>query len=98
MPEVFTFISHFTRGGKAADTIDTFTCGCCYWFAHILAARFFDLSPEIVYDDVQNHFGTRISGRVYDITGDVTTSYTWSRWSSIPDDIAESVTRDCINF
>lgn len=95
---VLGFISRFTRNGTAKDTIDTFTCGCCYWFAYILTVRFSILNPEIVYDDIQNHFGTRIDHRVYDITGDVTDDYTWQPWASVSEDIADSVLRDCINF
>lgn len=30
------FIHRFTQGGKNNGTVETFTCGCCFWFAFIL--------------------------------------------------------------
>jgi len=97
--EVLGFISRFTSGGRKQEVIEAFTCGCCYWFAAVLAARFQSYSPEIVYDEIINHFGTRISGRVYDITGDITDQYDWVNWCSFADALQkERIIRDCIMF
>ena len=64
--EVIGFIGNF----KGAE--ETFTSGCCYWFADILQGRF---DGEIMYEAAENHFVCRIGGRLYDVTGDVTGLY-----------------------
>lgn len=100
------FIDRFTGGGKNTGVIEAFTSGCCYWFAHILAERFYDPdawrdNTEIMYDQIANHFGCRIDGVVYDITGDVTSKYDWETWISVvqSDDLhTERIIRDCIDF
>jgi hypothetical protein len=52
-----------------------------------------------MYDEAANHFGTRIKGKVYDITGDVTTKYKWVPWESITDSsLRARIVRDCIMF
>ena len=38
-----------------------------------------------MYDKKSIRFGTRIRGRIYDITGDVTDKYTWIPWESVKD-------------
>lgn len=66
---------------------DVFLNGCCYWFA------------TIMYDEVINHFGTKIEGRVYDITGDVTFKYEWKPWPDVNDELFRArIVRDCIMF
>ena len=101
--DVLNFINKFTLNGKRQEVIETFTKGCCYWFAQILCERFYDTDAwnqdvEIVYDQLFGHFGCRIDGKVYDITGDVTNQYQWSRLSDIDDMRFERIFRDCINF
>lgn len=104
--KVMGFINRFTQGGKNQGTIDTFTCGCCYWFAYILFERFYDPDAwhedvELMYDQIENHFGCRIDGAVYDITGDVTEEYKWETWISVinADELhAERIIRDCVEF
>lgn len=99
--DVINFIGRFTDNGKNQDTIDTFTKGCCYWFATILVIRFWSRGADVVYDTVANHFGARIGGKVYDATGDVTDQYDWQRWPDvvIHDPFEESrIRRDCILF
>jgi len=104
--EVFKFIRRFTQGWKNKGVIDTFTNGCCYWFAYILYERFYDHDAwredvDIMYDQVENHFGCRIDGFVYDIRGDVTNSYDWQEWSSVAESdklLFQRILRDCINF
>lgn len=81
--KVMKFINGFTDNGKRQGVIKCFTEGHCYWFAHILFERFGKyefVEPFIMYDDVSGHFGCRICGHVYDITGDVSDSYTWGLW------------------
>lgn len=52
-----------------------------------------------MYDEVVNHFGTRIKGKVYDITGDVTNKYAWVPWDEMSDELKKSrIVRDCIMF
>ena len=105
--EVIAFINRFTNNGKRQEVIECFTCGCCYWFALMLDVRFWScvdwdlLDVYIVYDQVANHFGCRIQGRVYDITGDVTDDYFWESWDSVcrRDPLLEKrITRDCIEM
>lgn len=82
--DVLMFIGRFSTNGHGyrQEVIEAFTCGCCFWFAYILAARFGDqYGAEIVTDYIQNHFATRIAGRVYDITGDITDAGTWEPWA-----------------
>lgn len=100
------FIHRFTQGGKNKGIIETFTCGCCFWFAFILHERFYDPNAwnqdlEIMYDQIENHFGCRIDGIVYDITGDVTEKYKWETWISLINEdelLAERIIRDCVEF
>ena len=80
----------------------TFTSGCCYWFAYILTSRFED--GEIVLAVIENHFLTRIHGRLYDITGDVTEKYessvlvSWCDMDAYDVLQKERIVRDCILF
>ena len=97
--EVLKFISHFTYNGKYRQVIESFACGNCYWFAFILEERFKVGDTYIVYDDIENHFGCYIDGRVYDITGDITDKYGWLRWDemyNIDPVHYKRVHRDCI--
>lgn len=82
------------------DVTEVFTDGCCYWFAKILYDRFnLYYGATIMYDEVANHFGTKINGCVYDITGDVTFKYEWKPWSDVDDALHRSrIIRDCIMF
>ena len=101
--EISRFIDRFTDGGKRKEVIDCFTNGCCFWFACILHGRFVTEAPGviIVYDDIMNHFGCRINGRVYDITGDVTDKYNWRDWIEVylEDELrGKRIIKDCVNF
>lgn len=94
-----TIISFIKRFQEGVYTRTTFLSGCCYWFAFILFFRFMSDGAELMYDEVENHFGTRIKGKVYDINGDVTDWYTWIPWQSITDEALRArITRDCIRF
>ena len=94
--DVGNFIKRFT---EHESTSETFLNGCCYWFAYILYRRFLRQNSRIMYDQVENHFGTQIGGRVYDISGDVTTKYDWIPWEELGDDMHKSrIVRDCIMF
>ena len=97
--EILRFIARFTSDGKNTQVIDTFTNGCCFWFAEILGSRFRDQKPVMMYDQIMNHFGMQINYRVYDITGDVTDQYTWEPWLKIDDELLRArVIRDCVDF
>lgn len=99
--KVLTFISHFSNFGP--QVVDCFTCGNCYWFAQILFGRFCGKAAAVhlTYDDIENHWGCYINGRIYDITGDVTEQYNWERWYDVAkrDPLHTAVLyRDCIDF
>lgn len=92
-------VSAFLKRFHSSDSVDdVFTNGCCYWFAYVLFARFFADGAEIVYDPIDGHFGTRIYGRVFDITGDVTDDHMWVAFDDIDAEQKLRITRDCINF
>ena len=96
MSQVDGFINRFH---EHETTDDTFQFGCCYWFAFILCRRFLREGAKIMYDQVENHFGTMIFGKVYDITGDVTAKYRWEPWGKLDDDLLKTrIVRDCIMF
>ena len=94
-----TVAAFLSRFHESSTVDDVFTRGCCYWFAYILFRRFLREGSTIMYDEVANHFGTRIGGRVYDVTGDVTEAYDWQPWDSVTDEaLRKRIVRDCIEF
>lgn len=102
---VLKFIAKFTNNGKRQEVIDTFSCGCCYWFADILWDRFMFEAKKcrIVYDPIINHWACKINDRIYDITGDITndTQYNWEDWIDFEYKdrmLTKRLYRDCINF
>lgn len=90
--------NRFIEKFRFSDSIETvFTCGCCFWFAYILCRRF--INAELVYDQVEGHFGAKIDGRVYDITGDVTDGHEWEPLLNIQKEdplLFRVILRDCI--
>lgn len=93
MSEIENFIRRFRSNG----TIETFTSGCCYWFAYILCGRF--INSKIMYDIVANHFVAEINNRLFDITGDVTGKYNVISWDSYDDDLHKKrIIRCCVDF
>lgn len=96
MDSVHKFLQRFHLS-KDIDTI--FTQGACYWFAHMLCLRFERENATLMYAPKDNHFGTMIYGRVYDVTGDVTEQYEWICWGEFDDEAErERIVRDCIMF
>lgn len=94
---IINFINQFTDNGKRKEVIECFTQGCCYWFAEILSVRF--SGSPIMYAPIDCHFGCKIGYKVYDITGDVTTSYKWIDWYEYKyndPNHADRIVRDCI--
>lgn len=83
MNDITSFICRFHGASKSIE--DVFTQDCSYWFAAILFGRFIRDGATIMYDKKSIRFGTRIRGRIYDITGDVTDKYTWIPWESVKD-------------
>lgn len=65
--QILDFIKHFQNEG----TISTFMEGCCYWFAHILKARF--VLGKIVYEPIIGHFLYQLEDKCYDIRGLINT-------------------------
>jgi hypothetical protein len=103
-PIVMKFIARFTNNGKRQEVIDTFSCGCCYWFAKILWNRFTCRAEEcvVLYDPIINHWACQIDGIVYDITGVITSDeYQWEPWVEFQykdELLTKRLYRDCINF
>ena len=101
---VMKFIARFTNNSQKQEVIDTFSCGCCYWFADILWNRFcFDAEEcTVLYDPVINHWACQIDGIVYDITGFITSDeYQWEPWVEFQyqdELLTKRLYRDCINF
>ena len=105
-------VADFLKRFHTSDNInEVFQNGCCYWFAYILFTRFLKSGAIIMYDEVANHFGTKIgdnmvktdelsSGdRVYDVTGDVTDKYSWIGWLGFDDENhRQRIIKDCIMF
>ena len=99
--EIYNVVQRFINrfNPESEDIRQVFTEGCCYWFAYILLHRFYGDSSELMYDEVANHFGTRIYDKVFDITGDVTDKYNWASWYLIDDEKHRlRIIRDSINF
>lgn len=88
-------ISEFLEGMRNGGTVKTFTEGYCYWMAMILKERF---GGEIMYNAVDNHFGTMIAGKIWDITGEIDYGE-WVEWwlfqMNEPGQ-AKRITIDCI--
>ena len=93
--DVVKFIEHFQNLG----TIDTFTNGCCYWFAFILTNRFPNNSC-IMYNPIDVHFAASIDGDLFDITGELQKTPEWVKWSEYEkvDELeTERLYKYCIN-
>ena len=103
-PEVLMFLGRFSTTGDGTGTrwevVEAFTQGGCYWLAFILKSRFeHEFGAEIMVDYVANHFGCRIGGKVYDITGDATERYNWEPWSECKNEaLRRRIIDGCIMF
>lgn len=86
MNDVMRFINVFTSDGKNKQISDIFLNECSYWFATILFGRFVRENATIMFDKEAYHFGTRIHGSVYDISGDVTANHKWIPWLDVQND------------
>lgn len=95
MSQVDRFIGRFRKHER---TDDTFQTDCCYWFAFILYRRFLREGAKIMYDKTKNHFGTKVAGKVYDFTGDVTKKYRWEPWERLDNDLKTIIVRNYIMF
>ena len=52
-----------------------------------------------MYDEVENHFATKIDNEIYDITGIVTNQYDWIAWSDLwkkDPSLSKRIVRDCV--
>lgn len=96
--EVLKFINVFTESPNKQDIIELFDNKCSYWFATILFRRFIIQNAEIMCDVEHKHFGTKIYGRIYDIKGDVTSWYTWTKWNYVDRIIKEELSEEYIMF
>lgn len=101
MNEVEKFINKFKYlASKEAE--DLFLYGDCYYFSIILKERFSD--AIIKYLMIDNHFLAEISGRLYDIRGDVTDiieknqMINWDALKEFDSLLYNRIVRDCIKF
>ena len=91
MDEVLDFINR--RWQKDCD----WTNGNCYWFAHILTARFPNL--EIFYLPISGHFVAGDGFSFYDWTGQVTLTEKAINWRQLEHDDNlwhGRLVRDCV--
>ena len=94
---VLNFIEQFRELGAE----NCFSNGMCYYFTVILRTRFGEYATKRMYDPVANHFATKIDGRIYDITGDITDepNHKWVDWQAyirLDSAHARRIERDCI--
>lgn len=95
MYDVEKFIEKFQSTGNN----DIFAGDCSYWFAVIVHRRFIRNGAKVMFDMATNHFGTMVYGKVYDITGNVTSKYEWVPWLELQDfSVKENVTKRYIMF
>ncbi len=66
--DIIQFIENFKKQRKEAIEY-VFQNGNCYWFSVVLIALF---GGEAYYLPIKNHFITKIDGKYYDITGEIT--------------------------
>ena len=97
---ILNFIKQFQDFGP--QVVNCFSNGMCYHFMCILRKRFGPFCTTPVYDEVANHFATKIDGRIYDITGDITDDpqYKWERWTTVQYRDwchTERILRDCVD-
>lgn len=97
------FVKHFSKAKE------TFTNGCCYWFAFILAERF---NGEIFYNPKENHFACGIqednpfpwidgsAWSLYDINGNIKENVSdyviFKEYKKIDSTHYERIVRDCV--
>ena len=91
---VLKFIKQFQNQG----TVETFTEGCCYWFAVILKKRFAAFHPTMMYNPIDNHFATKIGNTLYDITGVIKPDEfeSWTKYSKEDYLLTRRIIKDCI--
>ena len=94
MSKVKDFIDDF-KSSNAGALECVFTSGYCYWFAFILNNLF---GGDIMYHGISNHFATRISGRLYDITGEISSGgfMKWKDYKELDPLETSRICRDCI--
>lgn len=99
MNDAMKFIYRITSGGANHGVIESFSGRNSYWFASILFRRFIRNNAAIMYDPKNNCFGTRIGGKVYDVTGDVTENHKWISWVEYSNNKSkDQVTKEDIMF
>ena len=99
MNDAMKFICRLTSNGANQGAIDAFSGSNSYWFASILFKRFIRNNATIMFDPKSRCFGTRIGGKVYDITGDVTENHKWISWLEYSNkQLKEKITKENIMF
>lgn len=93
---ILDFIEQF----RALGAENCFSNGMCWYFSVILRFRF-GWHNEVMYDTIANHFATKIDGRIYDISGDITDDenyhwISWKKYKNIDPIHALRIKRDCI--
>lgn len=96
MNEVISFINNF-KNLNTSIIEDCFSYGNCYWFAKILIDRF---GGTLYYDEINNHFFTKIKNTFYDIKGAYIPGsvgiYSWSEYILIEPLNASRIYKNCI--
>lgn len=77
---ILSYLNRYTGNGSRGQVIDCFMNECSARLAIDLCQRFYP--AEMMYCKEETHFGAKIGGRVYDITGDVTGKFEWELWSA----------------
>lgn len=97
--QIFNFLTHFEKAKE------TFTSGCCYWFAFILAERF---DGKIFYNPKENHFACKIkveddmfdfAYKLYDINGAIRyidDYIEFTKYKKIDSTHYNRIIRDCV--
>ncbi len=97
MDKVDEFIYNIKSGERYKEIEELFLQGGCYYFAKLLANKFYG---EVWYLPVDNHFVTLIDGTLYDIGGKVLKGievlYNWDYYQRIEPEDAKRVTKNCI--
>jgi len=96
--DVIEFIENFKKQRKEAVEY-VFQNGNCYWFSVILIELF---GGEAYYLPIANHFITKIDGKYYDITGEITefdeTPMKWSEFCELDPKCASRIYHYCVEL
>lgn len=67
-----------------------------YWFATILYRRFIRDGAQIMFNENDMRFATKIRGKIYDISGNIPNGTEWVAWVDVENDELKSKIMDHI--